>query len=124
MSISNHKRPLTYQFITRIQQVVKYLTNKSLKWQVQLKQRRITLDGFPEVVATSFAIDHVLVNLASRDVVVSLQGHIEKPLVVAKVKVHLTAIIQYKYLTCTQILSQLSMCTCTNTSPALRYYHN
>ena len=68
--------------------------------ETETRHGSTTLNGFSEVVAASFAADDVLVDLAGRDVVVSLQRHVEESLVVAEVKVYLSAIVQHEYLTC------------------------
>jgi len=68
---------------------------------VQLKCSSITLNSFPKVVTTSFAVDDVLVDFASGDVVVSAQCNIKKPLIVAEVKINFSAIIKHKHLSYT-----------------------
>ena len=49
-----------------------------------------------KIVSAAFALNHVLVNLAGRDVVFTGQGNAEIALVIAKVKVHFSAIVQHK----------------------------
>ena len=69
-----------------------------------------TLHGFSEVVAASFTADDVLVDFAGRDVVVSLQSHVEESLVVAEIKIHLSSIIQHKYLAYTSTVAEWLAC--------------
>jgi len=59
-----------------------------------------TLNSFSKVVATSFTIDDILVDLAGRDVVVSSQSHVKEPLIVAEVKIHLSTVVQDKHFPC------------------------
>ena len=62
----------------------------------------LTLHCLSEVVSFSLSLDDRLVDLPCGDVVVTMESHVEKPLVVAEVKVHFTAVIKDKYLTCEQ----------------------
>ena len=60
----------------------------------------LTLHRLSKIVSPPLFLDDRLVDLARGDVVVSMQGDIQKPLIVAQVKVNLTTIIQDKDLTC------------------------
>ena len=50
------------------------------------------LYGFTQIVALALALDNVLVDLASGDVVVAREGDVEVALVVAKIEVNFTAV--------------------------------
>jgi hypothetical protein len=56
------------------------------------------LHSLSQVVPLALSVDDLLVDLASCDVVVAVQGHIQKAFVIAKVKVNLTPIVQHKHL--------------------------
>mmetsp|Transcript_3707 Transcript_3707/g.10450 ORF Transcript_3707/g.10450 Transcript_3707/m.10450 type:complete len:220 (+) Transcript_3707:1477-2136(+) len=56
------------------------------------------LHRLAQVIAAPFALDHVLVDLSRRDVVVLGKRDVQEPFVVAKVKVCLAAVIQHKHL--------------------------
>ena len=60
----------------------------------------LTLHRLSQVVSSPLPLDDTLIDLSSGDVVVSVQRHIQEPLVVAEVKVHLTTIVQDKNLAC------------------------
>lgn len=60
----------------------------------------LTLHRLSQVVSSPLPLDDTLIDLSSGDVVVSVQCHIQEPLVVAEVKVHLTTIVQDKNLAC------------------------
>ena len=47
------------------------------------------LDGLPEIVPSPLPVEHVLVDLASRQVVFFFQGQVQEALVVAEVEVDL-----------------------------------
>ena len=55
---------------------------------------RHDLHSLPEVVPTALRLDYAAVDLAGRDVMVSCQVNVEKPLVVAEVKIGLAAVVQ------------------------------
>lgn len=61
---------------------------------------QITLHSFAEVVPPPLPVDDVLVYFAGRDVVVAVEGDVEESLVVTKVKVNFTPIVQHKDFTC------------------------
>ena len=52
----------------------------------------------PEVITPPFAFDDMLVDLAGCDVVLPRQGNVEISLVVAQVKIDLTAVVQHEHL--------------------------
>lgn len=52
------------------------------------------LDGAAEIVPSSFLLYHMLVNLASGDIVVPVEVDVQVSLVIAKVKVGLTAVVE------------------------------
>mmetsp|Transcript_67916 Transcript_67916/g.153685 ORF Transcript_67916/g.153685 Transcript_67916/m.153685 type:complete len:282 (-) Transcript_67916:76-921(-) len=52
------------------------------------------LDGLAEVVAAPLLVDHRLVHLSRRDVVVLRQVHVQKTLVVTQVEVGLSAVVE------------------------------
>jgi hypothetical protein len=54
------------------------------------------LDGLAEIVALALALDDIAVDLAGGDVVGTGKGHVQVTLVVAKVKVNLSTIVQHK----------------------------
>lgn len=60
---------------------------------------RHNLHRFPKIVAATFTFDYVLVDLASCDVVLSSECDVEVALVVSKVEVDFTAIIENKNFT-------------------------
>ena len=64
-----------------------------------MKTNKQTLQGFPEVISPPLPVNNLLVNLASVDVAITAKGHIKKPLIIAKILVHLTAIIKHENLT-------------------------
>lgn len=55
------------------------------------------LYGFTQVVALALALDNVLVDLASGDVVVAGEGDVEVALVVAKIEVDFAAVGEDEY---------------------------
>ena len=60
----------------------------------------LTLDCLAEIVSPAFLVDDVLVDLARRYVVVSMERDVEESLVVAKVKVDLPAVVKHEHLAC------------------------
>ena len=62
----------------------------------------LTLNCLAEIVSPPFLVDDILVDLARRYVIVSVQRYVEESLVVAKVKVDLPAIIKHEHLACRQ----------------------
>ena len=59
-----------------------------------IRDMRHDLHSLPEVVPTALRLDYAAVDLAGRDVMVSCQVNVEKPLVVAEVKIGLAAVVQ------------------------------
>src|SRR2546425_7458707 len=59
---------------------------------------RDDLDRTPEVVSAALLLNHSAVDLAGRDVVVPGQVHVEEPLVVPEVEVHLGAVVEDEHL--------------------------
>ena len=60
---------------------------------------RLTLYCLPKVVAISFSLNDILINLSCCYVVVTVKSDIKETLVVTKVKVHFSSIVQYKHFT-------------------------
>ena len=63
----------------------------------------LTLYCPSKIASISLLLDHVLVNFPSCYVVVTVKCNVKETLIVTKVKVHLSSIIQYKYLTCVSV---------------------
>lgn len=61
-----------------------------------VREMRYDLHSTPQIVTPSLSLDDVLVDLAGGDVIFSSQGDVQVPLVVAQVKVDLSAIIENK----------------------------
>jgi hypothetical protein len=57
---------------------------------------RHNLDRFPKIIASTLALDNVLVDLSGGDVVLAGQGDVEISLVVPEIKVDFTAIVEDK----------------------------
>lgn len=64
----------------------------------RIRDVRHHLHRLAKIVAPPLALDHVLVDLARRDVVVAREGDVEVPLVVAQVQVHLAAVREHEHL--------------------------
>lgn len=58
------------------------------------------MNSFSEVISSSLAINNVLVDFPSCDVVVTMKCHVEKAFVVTKVKVDFSAIVKNKNFPC------------------------
>lgn len=58
-----------------------------------------TLNSFAQIIPSPLTLDHLLVNLASGDVVVPVECDIQEAFIVAKVQVHFPSIIQDKHFT-------------------------
>lgn len=59
-------------------------------------------------------LNDALVYFAGGDVVVTAEGNVEEPLVVAKVQINLATIVQHKHLACTE---QVQFTNCISTEP-------
>lgn len=68
-------------------------------------EMRHNLDSFPEIVATTLTFDYVLIYLSGGDVILASKCDVEIALVVAKVEVDFTAIVEDKNFTMPTITS-------------------
>lgn len=57
------------------------------------------LHCFPQIIATTLLLDHLLINFARRYVVVAMQCYVKESLVVAQVQIDFAAIIEHKNFT-------------------------
>lgn len=73
-----------------------YLSNALHPFLYSISDVRNNLHSFSEVVPPPLPVDDVLVYFAGRDVVVAVEGDVEESLVVTKVKVNFTPIVQHK----------------------------
>ena len=62
----------------------------------RIRQMGYNLDGLPKIVATTFPLDDVLVDLASCDVVLPREGNVEVSLVITQVEVDFSTIVKDK----------------------------
>lgn len=60
-----------------------------------------TLHSFAQVVSPPLLVDHRLVDLSCGQVVVLGQADVQETLIVAQVQIHLPAVVENKYFTCT-----------------------
>lgn len=58
------------------------------------------LNGLAEVVALALTLNHISVDFAGRDVVGAREGHVKVALVVSKIEIDLTAVVQDEDFTC------------------------
>ena len=61
-----------------------------------VRDMRYDLDGLPEVASPAFMLNHLLVNLARSDIVLTRQLNVEITLVVAEVEVGFAAVIKHE----------------------------
>lgn len=69
-------------------------------------QMRYYLDSLSEIVAATLALNDVLVDLASGDVVLASEGNIEVSLVVSEVEVDFSTVIEDKDFTVSDVVSR------------------
>lgn len=58
----------------------------------------ITLNSLAQIVAASFSIDHILIDLACGDVVVSMQRDVQEAFVVAQIEIDLATVVEHEHL--------------------------
>ena len=73
---------------------------RARKWPPKAygEKQKHTLHRLSQIITTSLAVNDILVNLACSYIVVTVQRYVKEALVVAEVKVNLTAIVQHKNL--------------------------
>lgn len=70
-----------------------------------VRQVRDNLHGFAQVVTLSLQVNYVLIYLPGGDVVVSTEGNIEVPLVVAEIEINFSTVVEYETLPMPAIVS-------------------
>lgn len=79
-----------------------------------VRQVRNNLDRLAQIVAFSFPIDDMLVDLASGDIAISGQGDVEVALVVAQVEINFAAVVQHEALAMSVVGQSPELVACRN----------
>jgi len=97
LDITDCASQLNDTHIRRLLRVIDWNPGNSLNPVLDcIRQVRHNLDRLADVFARTLLLDDVLVDLASGDVVLAREGDVEVTLVVAKVEVDFTAIVEDK----------------------------